>query len=163
MSVPQTVGELLDILIAGEKASQKFHLRLQRMFAHHPRAAEVFWAMAADEALHVWMLQQAQEALTPEQAATPLPHEVAWKVSEMMALSPEAILHRIHTLEDAYQTVHELEAYEFGAVLDFILSEFFPGEYQRQFLYSQLKEHTGRLERLDPPEWRQEILALREA
>ncbi len=162
MPVPQTVGELLDILIAGEKASQEFHLRLHRMFAHHPTAAEVFWATAADEALHIWMLQQARESLTPEQATSPLPQEIAWKVSEMTALSPEAVLDRIQTLEDAAQAIHELEAYEFGAVLEFILSEFFPTEYQRRFLYSQLKEHIDRLEKLGPPEWRQAVLANKE-
>ncbi len=162
MPIPKTVGELLDVLIAGEKASQEFHLRLQQMFAHYPSAAEMFWVMAAEEALHVWMLQQARDSLTPEQVMTPPPQEIAWRVSELAALSPEAMLNHIQTLEDAYQTIHELEAYEFGAVLDFILSEFFPTEYQQRFLRSQLKEHLGRLERLGPPERRQTILALKE-
>lgn len=159
MPAPRTVGELLDVLIAGERASQEFHLRLQRMFAHHPTAAEVFWAMAADEAMHIWMLEQARASLSPERTSVPPPEEVIWKVSELQALSPEGFLERIQTLEDAYQALHELEACEFGAVLDFVLSEFFPSEYQRKFLYSQLKEHLERLERLGPPEWRQAILA----
>lgn len=162
MPVPQTIGELLDMLIAGEKASQQFHLRLHRMFAHHPAIAAVFWATAADESLHIWMLQQARDALSPEQAAAPPPQEVAWKVSALETFSPKALLDRIQTLEDAYQALHELEAYEFGAVLDFILSEFFPADYQRQFIYSQLKEHTGRLEQLGPVEWRLVIQAVRE-
>ncbi|MBC7225798.1 MAG: hypothetical protein H5T61_01010 [Thermoflexales bacterium] len=162
MPTPRTVGELLDTLIAMEKASQDFHLQLHRMFAHHPTAAEVFWAMAADEALHIWMLQQARDSLTPQQAASPPPPEVIQKVAALGAINPEKILNDIQTLENAYQTLHELEAYEFGAVLDFVLSEFFPAEYQRQFLVSQLRDHMGRLERLGPPEWRQEILAIKE-
>lgn len=162
MPVPNTIGELLDMLIAGEKTSQEFHLRLQKMFAHHPAAAEVFWAMAADEALHIWMLEQARASLSPEQLAASPPEEVVWKVAELQSMSPEGILEQIQTLEDAYQTLHELEAHEFSAVLDFVLSEFFPAEYQRKFLYSQLKEHVERLERLGPPEWRQAILANKE-
>lgn len=162
MPVLGTIGELLDILIAGEKASQEFHLRLHKMFAHHPTAAEVFWAMAADEAMHIWMLEQARASLSPEQMAASPPAEVVWKVSGLQAISPEKILERIQNLEDAYQALHELEAYEFGAVLDFVLSEFFPSEYQRKFLYSQLREHVGRLEKLGPPEWRQAILVNKE-
>ncbi len=45
----RTIGNLLDILIAAEEGSQKFHLQLARMFAHQPEARAVWWMMAADE------------------------------------------------------------------------------------------------------------------
>ncbi len=159
MATERTIGNLLNILIAAEEASQKFHLRLARMFAHQPEARAVWWMMAADEATHVWLLEQARDSLTPEQLATPVPPEIWEKVSSLQSISPEAILARIQNLEDAYQTVHELEHYEFGAVLDFLFSEFFPAEFQQEFIRSQLREHLARLDGLRTPEWRRSVEA----
>lgn len=159
-TVPErTIASLLDMLIDAEKASQQFHLQLAKMFAHQPEAVAVWWKMAADEALHVWLLEQARASLPPEQLASPVDPEVWERVREMNTLSPDAILARIHTLEDAYQEVHALEYYEFGAILDFLLSEFFPADYQREFIRSQLREHLDRLEGLRTAEWRRMVLA----
>ncbi len=155
------IGTLLDMLIEMEQASQDFHLRLQKMFAHQPEAKAVWWQMAADEALHIWLLEQAKASLTPEQRAAPVDPQVWEQVQALMAISPEAVLERIQTLEDAYQAVHELEHYEFGAVLDFLFSEFFPAEFQQAFIRSQLREHLARLEGLRTPEWRRTVLAMR--
>ncbi len=156
-----TIGALLDMLIEVEQASQDFHLRLQKMFAHQPEAKAVWWQMAADEALHIWLLEQAKASLTPEQRAAPADPQVWEQVQALMAISPEAVLEQIQTLEDAYQAVHELEHYEFGAVLDFLLSEFFPAEFQQAFIRSQLREHLARLEGLRTPEWRRSVRAMR--
>jgi hypothetical protein len=156
-----TIGALLDLLVEAERASQAFHLRLAKMFAHQPEARAVWWEMAADEAIHVWLLEEARTQLTPEQLASPVDPEVWEQARAIMALSPEEILNRIQTLEDAYQTVHELEHYEFGAVLDFVLSEFFPADFQREFIQSQLREHLARLARLGTAEWRQGVQAVR--
>ncbi len=156
-----TLGALLDLLAEAERASQVFHMHLAKMFAHQPEAQAVWWKMAADEALHVWLLEQSKAQLTPEQLASPVNPEVWQQARAMMSISPDEVLNRIQTLEDAYQTVHELEHYEFGAVLDFILSEFFPADFQREFIQSQLREHLARLNELRTPEWRREVRALR--
>lgn len=156
----RSVGALLDLLIGAEKASQDFHLRLMKMFAHEPVAEAIWWKMAADEALHVWLLEQVRKSLSPEELLAPVPSEVWEKAHAMMAVSPEAILKVIRTLDDAYQAVHELEYYEFGTVLDFLLSEYFRPEFQQTFIRSQLREHLARLEELRTPEWRRGILAM---
>ena len=156
-----TIGALLDLLVEAERASQAFHLRLAKMFAHQPEAQAVWWEMAADEAIHVWLLEEARAQLTPEQLASPVDPEVWEQARAIMALSPEEALNRIQTLEDAYQSVHELEHYEFGAVLDFVLTEFFPADFQREFIQSQLREHLARLARLGTAEWRQSVRAIR--
>lgn len=156
----QTVGALLDLLIGAEKASQDFHLRLAKMFAHEPVAEAVWWKMAADEALHVWLLEQVRKSLSPEERSAPAPSEVWEQAQALMAVSPEAMLKGIQTLEDAYQVVHELEHYEFGAILDFLSSEYFRADFQQTFIRSQLREHTARLEELRTPEWRRSIPAM---
>jgi len=156
-----TIDALLNLLVEAERASQAFHLRLAKMFAHQPEARAVWWEMAADEAIHVWLLEEARAQLTPEQLASPVDLEVWEQARAMMALSSEEALNRIQTLEDAYQTVHELEHYEFGAVLDFVLAELFPADFQRAFIQSQLREHLARLARLRTAEWRQSVQAVR--
>jgi len=156
-----TIDALLNLLVEAERASQAFHLRLAKMFAHQPEARAVWWEMAADEAIHVWLLEEARAQLTPEQLASPVDLEVWEQARAMMALSSEEALNRIQTLEDAYQTVHELEHYEFGAVLDFVLAELFPADFQRAFIQSQLREHLARLARLRTAEWRQSVQAMR--
>ncbi|MGB9871789.1 MAG: hypothetical protein ACPLYD_08995 [Anaerolineae bacterium] len=155
------IASLLDMLIEMEQASQEFYLRLQRMFAHQPEAKAVWWQMAADEAVHIWLLEQARASLTPEQGAAPVDPQIWEQVRALRAISPEVVLERIRTLEDAYQAVHELEHYEFGAVLDFLLAEFFPAEFQREFIRSQLREHLARLGGLRTPEWRRSVIAMR--
>ncbi|MGQ9522910.1 MAG: hypothetical protein ACUVTV_09375 [Anaerolineae bacterium] len=155
----RTIGALLDMLIGAEKASQDFHLQLAKMFAHEPVAAAVWWKMAADEALHIWLLEQLKGTLSPDELSAPVNAEVWEKARAVMAVSPEAVLEGIRTLEDAYQTVHELEHYEFGAVLDFLFSDYFRADFQQAFINSQLREHLARLEELQTPEWRRSILA----
>lgn len=157
----RSIERLLDLLIAAEKASQDFHLQLMRMFAHEPLAKATWWKMAADEALHIWLLEEAKASLTPDQLAALAPANVWEQVQGIRGISPEAVLQHIQTLEDAYQAVHELEHYEFGAILDFLLSEFFPAEFQRAFIQSQLQEHLARLEELRTPDWRRSVPAIK--
>lgn len=155
----RTVGALLDILITAEKASQNFHLQLAKMFAHEPVAEAVWWKMAADEAFHIWVLEQLKGTLSPDELSAPVNAEVWEQARAVMAISPEAVLEGIRTLEDAYQAVHELEHYEFGAVLDFLFSEYFQADFQQAFIRSQLRDHLALLEELLTPERRRSILA----
>jgi rubrerythrin len=149
-----TVGELFDLLIGIERAAQTFYLRLTEMFAHEPRAAEVWWMMAADEGSHVQLLQRARDTLTPEQLAAPAdPHlmEAARTAASLMAKKDWA---GIETLEDAYQMAHEGEHSEINSVFEAVISEYFPVSVQQQFVQSQLREHLERLASLEPLDWR---------
>ncbi|HIE37719.1 MAG TPA: hypothetical protein EYH30_01555 [Anaerolineales bacterium] len=157
----RTIAALFDRLIRGEKATQTFYLRLSEMFAHEPRAAEVWWKLAADEASHIHLLEQAREGLTAEQLAAPADPEFLRVARNAAAHSPEEGLAQVQTLEDAYQLAHATEHTEFNAVFEVVISELFPVAVQRPFVRSQLQEHVDRLGALEPPEWRYSVVAKR--
>ncbi len=154
-----TIATLFELLIQAEKAGQAFYLRLTEMFAHEPRAAEIWWKLAADEAAHIHLLEQAREALTPEQLSAPADPDFLRAARAAAAFSTEEALAQVQTLEDAYQMAHAGEYSEFNAVFEFVISELFPASVQRPFVQSQLREHVARLQELEPPEWRRNVLA----
>ncbi len=156
-----TIRALFDLLTRAEKAAQTFYLHLTEMFAHEPKAAEVWWKLAADEASHIHLLEQAQEGLTAEQLAAPADPDLLREARAAAAFSPAVALAQVETLEDAYQLAHAGEHSEFNAVFEFVISELFPVAVQRAFVRAQLREHTGRLDSLEPPEWRQGVKARR--
>jgi hypothetical protein len=126
-------------------------------FAHEPEAAEVWWKMGADEAAHIRLLEQILGSLSPDQLqalADPFWLEQARSAARY---SPEQVLARIQTLEDAYQEAHALENSELNAVFEFVLTEYFPRPLRRGFIHNLLREHVSRLDRLRTTEWRRSI------
>ncbi len=154
-----TVEELFDILIRAEKAAQAFYLRLTKMFAHEPQAAQVWWLMAVDEGAHIHLLEQARDALPPARLAAPADPHLLRAARSAAAFTPERNLAAIETLEDAYQVAHEEENSEINGVFETVISEYFPLAIQQEFVQSQLREHFGRLAVLKPPEWRKAVKA----
>lgn len=157
LSDRQTVSDLLTLLLQAETAAQTLYLRLMEAFAHEPEAAEVWWKMGADEAAHIRLLEQILGSLSPDQLqalADPLWLEQARSAARY---SPEQVLARIQTLEDAYQEAHALENSELNAVFEFVLTEYFPRPLRRGFIHNLLREHVSRLDRLRTTEWRRSI------
>ncbi|MGB9872803.1 MAG: hypothetical protein ACPLYD_14255 [Anaerolineae bacterium] len=149
-----TVAELLDLLYTGEKSTERFYMGLAEMFLHEPVAAGVWWEMAAEEALHMWLIEKAREALTPEQLATPVAPEMLEAARTRAAFSPEKLWASIQTLEDAYQAAHEVEGLEFDAILEPIMLDFFPNDIRNRLARSQLHQHQQPLGQLRTREWR---------
>ena len=157
LSDRQTVSDLLTLLLQAETAAQTLYLRLMEAFAHEPEAAEVWWKMGADEAAHIRLLEQILGSLSPDQLqalADPFWLEQARSAARY---SPEQVLARIQTLEDAYQEAHALENSELNAVFEFVLTEYFPRPLRRGFIHNLLREHVSRLDRLRTTEWRRSI------
>ena len=154
-----TVEELFALLIGAEMKFQSFYLLLTEMFAHEPRAAEVWWLMAADEGSHAQLLERARSTLTPEQLGAPADPRLLESARTAARFAPEKALAEVETLDDAYQLAHEGENSEINAVFEAVISEYFPASIRRRFIQSQLREHVGRLAALGPPDWRQGVRA----
>lgn len=155
---------LMNLMIANEKMTEDFFHIMTKMFAHQPDAASVWMEMAADEALHAWLLERTLESFSSEQLAAVVAPEIVEHIRQEMTfvknLSPIDVLERIITLEDAYQEAHSQEYYEFCTVTDFVLSqEGIPDEILRTFLRSNLEEHIARLQKLGTPDRRQLVPA----
>jgi len=149
-----TLKELMDLLYEGEKVTERFYMGLVEMFLHEPVAASVWWEMASEEALHIWLVEKAREALSPEQLAMPAGPEMIEKARRRASISPEKLWASIQTLEDAYQVAHQMEAEEFDAILEPIFLDLFPGDIRNYLARSQLQKHLQPLDRLRTKEWR---------
>jgi rubrerythrin len=149
-----TVADLMDLLYEGEKLTERFYMALVEMFLHEPVAAGVWWDMAAEEALHCWLVEKAREALSPEQLAMPVDSEIMEAARRRASISLEKLWASIQTLEDAYQAAHQMEAEEFDAILGSIMEDFFPNDIRNHLARSQLSRHLRPLERLRTKEWR---------
>ncbi len=152
--MPETLNELLDLLYEGEKVTERFYMGLVEMFLHEPVAASVWWDMAAEEALHIWLIEKAREAMSPEQLAAPIDSAIMERARRRASISPEKFWASIQTLEDAYQAAHQLEAEEFDAILEPIMLDVFPGDIRNRLARSQLQKHLQPLDRLRTKEWR---------
>ncbi len=154
-----TLRELLDLLTTSEKATERFYMGLVEMFLHEPVAASVWWDMAAEEALHLWLLEKAREAFRPDQLEMPVDPALVERARQMAAFAPERLWARIQNLEDAYQAAHEVEGLEFDALLEPIMLDIFPGDIRNQLARSQLNRHQDPLKRLRTTEWRRTVEA----
>ncbi len=159
MNQSPTIAELLDLLEKGERQTERFYLSLAEMFLHQPDAAEVWWEMASGEAHHLWLLEKAREAFTPQQLSRPADPGMVEDARRRAGIDVERLLSRIETLEDAYQTAHEVESLEFDAILEPIMLDFFPNDVRNKLARSQLEHHTKNLDRLRTAEWRRSVPA----
>ncbi len=154
-----TLRELLDLLTTSEKATERFYMGLVEMFLHEPVAASVWWDMAAEEALHLWLLEKAREAFRPDQLEMPVDPALIEQARQLTSFQPERLWARIQNLEDAYQAAHEVEGLEFDALLEPIMLDNFPGDIRNQLARSQLNRHQDPLKRLRTTEWRRTVEA----
>lgn len=153
----QTVSDLIDLLLQAETSAQTLYLRLMEAFAHEPEAAEVWWKMGADEAAHIRLLEQIRASLSSERLLEPADPIWLEQARAAARLSPERVLARVHTLEDAYQEAHALENGELNAVFEFVMTEYFPRPLRAGFVHNMLREHIERLYGLRTTEWRRSI------
>lgn len=157
-----TMADLFDLLMKSEKQTERFYMGLVEMFLHEPTAAEVWWEMSADEAMHVWLLEKAREAVAAAgHLNAPIDDAIIAEARRLASFSPERLWARIQNLEDAYQAAHEVEGLEFDAILEPILLDIFPGDIRNRLARSQFDRHQGPLKRLRTREWRLSVEARR--
>ncbi|MBC7227453.1 MAG: hypothetical protein H5T61_09480 [Thermoflexales bacterium] len=156
------MSQLLDLLMQSERTTERFYMGLVEMFLHEPTAAAVWWEMAAEEALHVWLLEKAREAVAAAgHLDAPVDPALLEEAQRLAAFSPEKLWARIQNLEDAYQAAHEVEGMEFDALLEPILLDIFPGDIRNRLARSQLDRHQDPLKQLRTKEWRLSVEARR--
>ncbi len=153
------VAAFIDIVYKAEKATERFYLGLVEMFLHEPEAASVWWDMASEEGLHMWLVEKAREALSSEQLEAPVDSKLIERALRLAEFSPESAWARIQTLEDAYREAQLLEAIEAVNLLAPIMYGYFPNDIRNRLVRSQLDHHLKPLERLGSKEWRQTVKA----
>lgn len=154
-----TLSTMLDLTYKAEKATERFYLALTEMFLHEPEAASVWWEMATEEGYHIWLVEKAREALTPEQLEMPVEPKLIERVRNLAEFYPEATLARIRNLEDAYQAAELIEAMEAVNLLAPIMTQLFPTDIRTKLIRSQLDRHLEPLKKLGTKEWRRTVEA----
>ncbi|MBC7226850.1 MAG: hypothetical protein H5T61_06405 [Thermoflexales bacterium] len=154
----QTVSDMIALLLQAEIAAQTLYLRLMEAFAHEPDASRVWWKMGADEAAHIRLLEQIRDSLPPDRLQAPADPIWLEQAKSAARFSPERVMARIQTLEDAYQEAHAIENSEINAVFEFVMTEYFPRPLRLEFIHNMLREHVDRLNDLRTTDWRRSIL-----
>jgi len=141
----ETIAGLFELAITAEEVAQEFYLRLTDWFSHLPGVADFWYEMARDEAIHADHLKTIRATLTPEQLQAPVDPAIWWKAGMIRGLSTEDSLRSVETLDDAYQTAHELENSEVNTVFELLTTEYVDSSSKKKFIISQLNEHTAKL------------------
>jgi rubrerythrin len=140
-----TIAELIDLAISAEKAAEELYHGLEAKFAHHEDAAAFWREYAGEEAMHAAWLERLRDSLPPERLSVPADPSVLRDANQALQVPVERRLRDVHDLEDAYQSVNDLENSETNAVFDFLITNFAEDAKTQAFLRSQLRDHIGKL------------------
>lgn len=152
-----TLQQVLDRAIQLEEAVADLYRRLQACFSHHPQSAALWEAMAADEDGHAHFLREVQARSPGEILAQQATAETAARVLRVSRLVGQDLLGPIRTLRDAYDVAHQLESSEINAILEFLVTEALPGDFEAEFIRDHITAHQQRLtdfrQSADPSTW----------
>ncbi|MEI6128104.1 MAG: ferritin family protein, partial [Pseudomonadota bacterium] len=112
MKNDETYYALFDLAITGEKKAREFFTGLAAKCSGHADLAAFWKKLAAEESGHIGMLEELKSSLTARELNLPADHAMLWKAREVLQFSVEESLHKIKTLDDAYERAHELESSE---------------------------------------------------
>ncbi|MFN2283614.1 MAG: hypothetical protein ACK2UQ_04275, partial [Anaerolineae bacterium] len=107
--------------------------------------AEFWQRYVTDEIAHARWLARVQGNLSVEQLADRADPAMLENARHAANVSVEALLDDVHTLEDAYELVNDLENSEINAVFEFLISSFPTDPDVLTFLRTQLMDHINRL------------------
>ncbi|MGC9397295.1 MAG: hypothetical protein ACP5J4_20815 [Anaerolineae bacterium] len=145
MAQGATVADLFALAIAAETSAAELYRGLVVKFADYSDVAEFWQRYVTDEISHARWLARLQGNLSVEQLAARADPVMLENARHAANVSVEALLDDVHTLEDAYELVNDLENSEINAVFEFLISSFPTDTDVLSFLRTQLMEHINRL------------------
>ena len=149
-----TVADLFALAIAAETSAAEFYRGLVAKFADYSDVAEFWRRYVTDEIAHARWLARLQGNLSVEQLAARADVRMLENARHAANVSVEALLSEVHTLEDAYELVNDLENSETNAVFEFLILSFPTDPDVLSFLRTQLMEHVDRLVNAFPERFR---------
>ena len=160
MSTIETTAELFEEAIALEKGAEELYRRLARMFSEHPDVEKFWLRYAEEERGHASYLGRIRDRLPADVLAQSGDKQILEMAAKYQNFSVDHLLHNIHNLEDAYQTVLELESSETNAIFEFILENFSRDELEKAqtFLRVQLTKHMTAIENEFPIKYRSKVV-----
>lgn len=145
MAQGTTVADLFALAIAAETSAAELYRGLVAKFAQYSDVAEFWQRYVTDEITHARWLARLQGNVSVEQLAARADPAMLENARHAAGVSVQALLDQVHTLEDAYELVNELEHSETNVVFDFLITSFPTDQEVLSFLRAQLSEHVDRL------------------
>ena len=145
MAQGKTVADLFALAIAAETSTAELYRGLTVKFSEYSDVAEFWQRYVTDEIAHARWLARVQGNLSVEQLADRADPAMLENARHAANVSVEALLDDVHTLEDAYELVNDLENSEINAVFEFLISSFPTDPDVLTFLRTQLMDHINRL------------------
>jgi len=155
-----TVAQFFDRAISWERAAEVFYSALAEMFVANLAARDIWLKMAADEALHVTLLETGLANLADDervQALTSHQFDVAESIERELA---EIRSEKITTLDDAYELANRLESSEINSVFQMLVLDKLDPDMRSELVRLQFEEHVARLAELRRTFTREERRAL---
>lgn len=155
-----TVAQFFDRAIGWERTAEELYSGLAEMFAADLSARDIWLRMAADEALHVTLLEAGLSRLTGDDRAQVLtPHQMDVVDSierELAEIAGETVV----TLDDAYELANRLESSEINSVFQVLVLDKLEPDTRAALVRSQFEEHVARLTEMRHAFTREERRAL---
>lgn len=140
-----TVAQFFDRAIAWERSAEAFYSGLAEMFHDDLFVRGIWLEMAADEALHVTLLEAGSARLGDDekrQALTSHQLDVARSIErELAEIREDTVI----TLDDAYELANRLESSEINSVFQMVVLDKLEPDTRRELVTSQFEEHVVRL------------------
>ena len=158
--IGMTVAQFFDRAISWERAAEAFYSALAEMFAADLAVRDIWLRMAADEALHVTLLETGLAHLADDQktqALTPHQLDVVDSIERELA---EIRSEEVATLDDAYELANRLESSEINSVFQMLVLDKLEPDTRSELVRSQFEEHVARLAELRHAFTREERRAL---
>ena len=146
MTPQETLGSLIDKAIVWETMARDLYASLSAAFAAQPEAAALWHQMSLDEAHHADVCETVRATLTASRLSEPIGPDHHRQIHAVDALWAAVASRTIRTLDDAYETAHELEASEINVVFRLVTLGVFDDPLRERVLAAQLDEHVHRLD-----------------
>jgi rubrerythrin len=136
---------LLKVAIQLEAAAERFYEGVAERFSHCPEIVEFWRLMAADEACHKNRLIEWKASLNSGRLSQTADAKLLQMGEKLLGTSVEELLDEVRSLDDAYETAHDLESSEINAIFRFFIKEFAQDPWVIAALRQDLDEHAERL------------------
>jgi rubrerythrin len=140
-----TLRTLLEVAIRLETAAREFYEGLAERFAHCPEVAAFWRVMAKDEACHGNRLTEWGASTDGGRLAQAVDPKMLRMGEKLLGTSVAERLDDVRSLDDAYETAHELESSEINAIFRFFITEFGRDPRVITILMQDLDQHAERL------------------
>lgn len=140
-----TIGELCDYSIKIECRIKDMYRVFSEMFRGHPDISDFWKRLEKDELQHIEILKDIKTKLSPDEKLSASGSGMYQEMTGIEKKLDEIQLQSVRTLDDAYETAHDVEFSEINSVFLFLISCSINTRDRNSFFSSIITEHQNSL------------------